>query len=257
MTTIEAIVLGVIQGITEFFPVSSTGHLEIARHLFGLEPSLSFDLFVHIATLLAVAIFFWRELIRLNVKTITLLVIGTIPVGIIGLLFKDQIESMFVIKFLVVEMVINAIICFVIDRKIERRKAASEQGTTDVTKVSYKQALWVGVWQVLGLSPGVTRSGSTVLGGMMQNLDKSTAFTFSFLLSLPAIGAASLLQFVDVYQEGFAGIEPIPYFIGFVASLVSGLLSLFLFRLMLQKARMEIFGWYCLVIAAVLVIFVV
>jgi undecaprenyl-diphosphatase len=252
VTIFEAIVLGAVQGLTEFFPVSSTGHLEIFHRLFGLEADLSFDLFVHVATLIAVAIFFWRELLRLTPKTIGLLVIGTIPVGIVGFFFKDAIEALFVVKFLVFEMLVNAAICFVIDRILEKRKKVAAVGlVTDVTDVSYKHALVVGAFQVFGLSPGVTRSGSTVLGALTQKLDRSTAFTFSFLLSLPAVGAASLLQFVDAYQEGFVGIQPIPYLAGFVAALISGLLSLFLFRMMLQKARMEHFGYYCLAVAAV------
>lgn len=255
MTIVEATALGIVQGLTEFFPVSSTGHLVIVEHLFGIEQNLSFDVFVHAATLVAVILFFWREIISFKPKTVAALIIGSIPVGIVGVFFKDAIETMFTVRFIGVEMLVNAAICFTIDRIIEKRKQKEEKLTSDINEVSFKQAFITGLFQTLGLSPGVTRSGSTVLGGLVQKLDRLTAFKFSFLLSLPAIAGASLLQFADVYQEGFVGIEPISYAAGATAALISGLLSLYLFKLMIEKARMEIFGWYCFVVGVAVLLF--
>lgn len=244
MSIFQALVLGVVQGLTEFLPVSSSGHLVVFQRLFGLTgPHLLFDVVVHTATLMAVVIYFNWRLPTLVRKYWLPLFIGTIPVGIAGLFFKDLIESLFSSLLLVsVMLMITGVINLLTDRLLEH---TGERQTT----IGWRQGLWVGLAQMLAVIPGISRSGSTVFMGINRGLSREAAFEFSFLLSLPAVGGATLLQVVEVVQSEVTLVVA-PLLVGAVSAFIVGLLSLWLLRMMIDKAKFEWFGWYCVVIGS-------
>jgi len=264
MSFVEAIVLGVIQGLTEFLPVSSSGHLVIFQHLFGItEPVLAFDIAVHVGTLMAVVVFFFRDLIaivagalafgadslrqrRLRMPTAeapdarmaVLIIVGSVPTGIIGILFKDSAETLFSSLALVgVSLCVTSALLW----GTHRLKATGiDIGTTGAGK-----ALVVGVVQGLAIIPGISRSGSTIAAGLYLGLNRETAARFSFLLSIPAVAGAGLLGVLDL-----VGGNAIPLSVmaaGMVTSAVVGYGALALLVWIVKQGRMHLFAPYCLV----------
>ena len=172
-------ILGIIQGISEFLPISSTGHLNLAQHLFGSKPSLSLDIFLHLATLLSV-LFFFRKFIKYFFDNLIYIIIASVPVAIIGLLFQEKIDNIFSdIKLLPLFFLITSI--FVLSTKYIK---------STNTRLNYKNALIIGLFQCIALLPGVSRSGTTIMAGLLMGLSPLEAFNFSFALFIPAtIGA--------------------------------------------------------------------
>jgi len=242
MTIFQSLILGIVQGVTEFLPVSSSGHLVLVQYLFGLqEVELSFDILLHLATLLAIIIFFWKQLWQLKFKDLFLIGLGTIPAVVVGLLFKDQIEGLFnAPKLVAVTLLVTGLINFGIDRLLDSKKATKP--------VDYRSALLAGFFQAIAITPGISRSGSTVFGGMLGNLSREEAFRFSFFLAIPAILGASVLQLTDLPTGGLNNLISLPYLVGVLGAFVAGILSLSLFKFMIEKAKFEWFGYYCFIV---------
>ena len=175
-------ILGIIQGISEFLPISSTGHLNLAQYLFKQPVSLSLDIFLHLATLFSV-LFFFRKFIKYFFDNLICIIIASIPVAIIGFLFQDKIDNIFSdIKLLPLFFLITSI--FVLSTKYLKNNN---------TKLNIKNALIIGLFQCIALLPGVSRSGTTIMAGLLMGLSPLEAFNFSFALFIPAtIGAVIL-----------------------------------------------------------------
>lgn len=247
----QAILLGVVQGLTEFLPVSSSGHLVLAQHWLGFEePQLLFDVAVHFSTLFAVAIFFFPVIIKLRFKQWLIIAVGTIPAVVIGLFFKDMIEQLFAAEMIVSgALLVTAGMNFFADKKLESVDAKPDNDLKVEDKISglsWLQAVIIGCFQAFAVIPGISRSGSTLAGGLTQKLDRQTAFTFSFLLSLPAIAGATLLQVLDVVETGSLSLGWPILVVGGLAAFISGYASLWVFKKIVTNARLEVFGWYCL-----------
>lgn len=255
MTVIEALLLGIIQGFTEFLPISSSGHLVFAQYLLGINtPTLTFDIFIHFTTLFAIIVYFAKDLLKITKKEIILLIIGTIPAVFVGLFFKDIIEAAFnSIRYVSLELIASGAINFWIYKKLKKPSDTEIQSLEDV---SYKQALFVGIGQAIAISPGISRSGTTVLTGLLNNFSREQAFRFSFLLAIPAIMGASVLGAIDVIQDPsqLAQISLQSYFVGGLAAFVVGLLSLKLFEYVIKKAQMHYFAAYCVVLGVLMFI---
>lgn len=266
MTIFQALILGLVQGVTEFLPISSSGHLVILQQWFGFTESLlTFDIFIHVATLLAILIFFGRSLLKVTFKEWLMVGIGTIPAVIIGLLFKDQIEALFMADaFIGLELIMTGLINFYIDYRIKHpapeavvaeQQEGHSQGLAGLQFLNPLKSLVVGVAQAIAIIPAISRSGSTVAAGMAVGLDREAAFRYSFLLAIPALAGAGILQFKDVVETGgLAQVEAGPFAVGFVAALVSGVISLSLFRYVIKKAQLKWFGWYCVILGAILLV---
>jgi len=260
----QAILLGIIQGVTEFLPVSSSGHLVLAQYALGFEePQLLFDVAVHFATLFAVAIFFFPILTRLRFKQWLMIAVGTVPAVFIGLFFRDAIEGFFASEVIVsLALLVTAGLNFFADSKLSKeagqarqidqseqtKQTDQKQILENIQDLTWIQAIVVGSFQALAVIPGISRSGSTLAGGLSQKLDRQTAFTFSFLLSLPVIAGATLLQVLDVVETGSLSISIPVLVVGGLAAFFSGYASLWIFKKILTTARLELFGWYCLVL---------
>lgn len=266
MQYIQSIILGLVQGLTEFLPVSSSGHLAIFKNLFGegffesgIASSITFDIMLHLGTLLAVfAVYYkdvWelvREFFRLIAdvfrgrfkvdspyrRMLLMLIVASVPAGVLGILFKGFIETIAAQRLWVVGvcLIITAALLYLSDKIV-----AGNKGMGDLTA---KNSFAVGLFQGAAILPGISRSGATIAGGLFAGFDRAFAVKFSFLLSIPAILGAALIDFKDVLAGG-AGMDAAPALIGVVAAAVSGFLSIrFLMRL-IKKGGFKYFAYYC------------
>ena len=254
MSWIEAIILGIVQGLTEFLPVSSSGHLAIGKVLFGIETSdLSFEVIVHAATVMATIVVFWKDIVallqglfkwKMNAETryILLILLSMIPVFIVGMFFKDYVESIFGSGLLVVgiALIVTALLLFLSETLTARR--GSEGG-----KVTWKSALWMGLAQAVAVIPGLSRSGSTIATGLLCGVKKEEVTRFSFLMVLvPILGEA----FLDVVGGDFgqSTVGTLPLALGFVAAFLSGLFACKVMIAIVKKAKLKWFALYCVLV---------
>jgi len=251
MNSVEALLLGVLQGATEFLPVSSSGHLVLAQHLLGdfEQPGVLFDVLLHVGTLVAVVIYFRRDLAGLlsslwrrdeqaavQRRMVLLLVAGSVPTAIIGLLFKDLLVGLFERPLLVCFMLlVTGGLLWLAERL--RSRAGSR------TELSFADALLVGTVQGCAIIPGISRSGSTIATLLLRGVDGETAARFSFLLSLPAVFGAALLS-LDELNQVPAG-TTLPYLGGAVAALVTGLFCIHFLLGVIRRRRLHWFAFYC------------
>lgn len=252
MTTIEALLLGIIQGLTEFLPVSSSGHLVIFQHLFGIkEAPLTFDILVHMGTLLAVFIAFWTDIagiIRRPFDKLTyLILIGIIPAGLAGYFFADifakAFESLLVVGL---GLIFTGFVLIVSERVANRRWIGK-----NVDEMSYKDALFIGLLQALAIFPGISRSGSTIAAGLLAGLDREFAARFSFLLSIPVILGAGVFQLKDAVLEGLPQAVIVSYTVGTVAAAIFGYLAIILLLRLVRGGKLSYFSYYCWGLAAI------
>ena len=267
MSWFEALILGIVQGLTEFLPVSSSGHLAIGKALFGIETSdLSFEVAVHAATVLATLVVFWKDIVKLlqdlfkfkmndGTKYILLILISMIPVFIVGMFFKDYVENIFGSGLLVVGccLIVTAFLLF-LSETLSARRAAKEASDGAVGKeMSVKSALWMGLAQSIAVLPGLSRSGSTIATGLLCGVKREEVTRFSFLMVLvPILGEA----FLDVVGGDFAAssVGVLPLCIGFVAAFISGLFACKVMIAIVKKARLRWFALYCLIVGLACII---
>ena len=246
----KAIALGALQGLTEFLPVSSSGHLVIAQHLLGVgEGQVAFDVAVHLGTLAAVLIVFRKEILsmvlgvagrdRLGLRRVWLVVVGSIPAGVVGVLFKDTLEGLFSSVLAAALGLIFTGAWLMLTRWIPPgRRGPAETGAG--------RALWVGIMQALAIIPGVSRSGTTIGAGLVAGLERGWAGAFSFLLAIPAITGASLLE-----VRAIARVELAPVLAGALTAAVVGWAALKVLMGVVKAGRLHVFAWYCWALAAI------
>ncbi|MBI5222384.1 MAG: undecaprenyl-diphosphatase UppP [Candidatus Magasanikbacteria bacterium] len=257
MGILQAGVLGIIQGLTEFLPVSSSGHLIFLPKLFGwADQGLAFDAIIHLGTLIAVVWYFRRRLWdivaerRGEQRKLGLLILLTvIPAGVAGLLFGDWIETHLrgvgVVAF---GMIFWGIVLYVAEVKSKKHEVKS----LDVA--SWKAALFVGCAQAIALVPGTSRSGITMTAGLFSKLDKKSAAEFSFLISVPIIALAGLKSLFDLWRDGFSDLNWLALSVGLVAAALSGLLAIWGLLKMLQKWSFKPFVVYRIVIGILIIL---
>ena len=254
MGIFEAILLGIIQGIAEFLPISSSGHLALAQQVFGIEEaSLSFDVLLHVGTLIPVCVIYWKsiwELLRKPFQKMTLfLIVGTIPAVVAALVLGDAIESLFSsLLFLAGGFALTGVVLLIAD-KIR----PGEKTERDMTVVD---ALVIGCAQGVAIAPSISRSGSTISASLLRGLNRETAARFSFLLSIPAILGAAVLELKDVLGGGviFEGIPVESLVAGFLAAMLSGYLAIQFMLKLIQKAKLKVFSVYLFALAVFVVV---
>jgi len=251
----EIIVLSIIQGVAEFLPISSSGHLVIAQHLFGLtnpESNLLLIVLLHLASLIAIFICFYDEIIDIitnNFKVLFLIIVGTIPAGLIGFFFAGYIEQLFTRPFLVgIGLMLTGL--YMLLSELHWRGSP-----TSLERATIKQALWVGIAQAVAIIPGISRSGLTLATGLFNDWEKQAAIKFSFLLAIPVIAGASLLKLKD-FSKLSVSFQPIPILVGFIICLGVSLLSISFLVRMVRRGHLSYFAWYCLLAGLATIIFV-
>jgi len=245
MSYSQAIILAIVQGLTEFLPISSSGHLVIFQKLFNLtEPPVLFDVLVHVGTLGAVLVYFRKGLIKISQKTIWLVIIGTIPAAIIGLLLQDYISQIFnSLKLVGVALLITGGLLLSRRFKSLNRRFNS---------LKWQDAIFVGCFQALAIIPGISRSGSTIVSGLWRKLDRKTAFQFSFYLAIPAILGALALQTPDLLYSSCGYLKQ--GILGMIIAGVIGCGALKILEKILISAKLWIFGFYCLVLGIIVLL---
>lgn len=245
---IKAIILGVIQGLTEFLPVSSTAHLIITPWIFGWKgsvDSLSFDIAVHTGTLMSLLYCFWKDWIDIffkERKILVYLIIGTIPAAIAGITLHDFIESQLRNPLIIVFTLVSVGIIMLI---------AERTGKKQRDNVNFSDALIIGVAQAVALIPGVSRSGITITAGLFKGLDRAYAAKFSFLLSTPAIAGAATLDFYKSLKIGYSHDYTL-FAAGIVTAFITGVLAIKFLLSFLKKYPLNVFIYYRWVLAGVI-----
>jgi len=247
----EAIVLGLVQGLTEFLPISSSGHLVIFQRLFGLRDVISFDVAVHFATLVAVCAVFWKDIIEMLKRPFSklplLIVVGTIPTALIGFLFKDFFEMIFDSAVtLGFEFLITGLVLLYAESVRTKNKGLKE--------MSYGDATVVGVAQGLAILPAVSRSGLTLAGSLARGLNREFALKFSFLMSIPAILGATVLDVYDTVKAGSLNVAVGPLIVGMLVAAVSGYLTVKFMLKIFSKTSLKVFSYYVFVLGTLIII---
>lgn len=256
MTIIESIILGAVQGLTEFLPISSSGHLVLFQKLFSInEPPIFFDTLIHVATLLAIIIYLRKEILYIlktlknidTIKLVLLIVLATLPAVLVGLFLQDKIDQIFNSLALVA-------VCFFITSAILFATYFFKNESKDLKNINWLDALFIGVFQALAILPGVSRSGATISASIFRNFKREDAFKFSFLLAIPVISGAFVLQFA---KQGFNLLNgsPIVNLLGFVFAFIFGILSLNIIEKVLIKGKLHYFAVYCFLLGALILIF--
>lgn len=238
MTFIQSIFLSIIQGITEFLPVSSDGHLNLFQHFFKLTPSLDFDIFLHAATFLSV-IFFFRHQTKYFFANLKYIIIGSIPALVIGVLFKDQIESVAASPYLLPYFFLFTGIMVLSTRFI----------ITKDKPLNYFSAFVIGIFQALAILPAVSRSGGTIFSALLLGLSPQNAFNFSFSLFIPVTFGAIVLGFKDIISSNFLTLNNL---IAFVVTALVGYFVLNIFQKITVNKKFWIFGIYVIILACFL-----
>ncbi|MCR5243475.1 MAG: undecaprenyl-diphosphate phosphatase [Bacteroidales bacterium] len=264
----QALLLGIVQGLTEFLPVSSSGHLMIFKELVGADAEgfLDFTVTVHFATVLSTIVVFWSSIwsllkgffkFRYNDETdyVLKLLVSVIPVGIVGFMFKDKVEALFGDNLVTVGvgLCITAVLLFLSDVLAGRKPVVRE--STARNGIGYWQALLVGVGQAFAVAPGVSRSGTTIATGLISGVRRDVMAQFSFLMVLIPIIGEQLLDILKVAtgEVSFGGgVGPVALVFGFVAAFFSGLFACKVMIALVRKARLGWFSLYCVLVAVLI-----
>ena len=267
MDIFQGIIIGIVQGLTEFLPVSSSAHLIFIQNILGVESSLAFDVFLHLGTLLAVMWFFRGDIYRM-LKALWLslgdiiqgkfregfytdpykrlawyVILATIPVGIVGILFEDTVDSLFSGA-----LYVPAFFLFVTGTILYLSQRMNT-GTINFNNIGKKEALFMGLGQACAVLPGLSRSGTTIAAGLVADLDKEFAAKFSFILSIPAILGAFVVQLKDI--GGALNVDFLPIFLGFIAAFIAGYIAIKWMLDLIQNKNLDIFAYYCWVVGIV------
>ena len=267
MDILQGIIIGIVQGLTEFLPVSSSAHLVFIQNILGVQSSLAFDTFLHLGSLLAVLWFFRADIIKMILSWISSLsdilhgrfregfyddpykrlawyvIIATIPVGLAGVFFEDSVDALFSGA-----LYVPAFFLFVTGTILYLSQRMTS-GSINFRNITGKHALFMGLGQACAILPGLSRSGTTIAAGLVAGLDKEFAAKFSFILSIPAILGAFILQVKDIGSAMDANFLPV--FLGFVAAFISGYIAIKWMLDLIQKRNLDIFAYYCWIVGIV------
>lgn len=265
MTLFQSIFLGIVQGLTEFLPVSSSGHLVIVPHLFGWDipaaDAFVFDVLVQVATLVGVFAYFWRDLLSIARETLKALREGkpfataqarlgwyiffaTLPAGWIGLVFRNQIKDIFNSAIVAAFFLLLTATLLLLGERLGKHNRSLDS-------LNWKDAIFIGAFQALALFPGVSRSGATITGAMTRDLERPAAARFSFLMSIPIMLAAGLMATLDLLKTPHLA-DLLPVFIpGFLAAAIVGYLAIGWLLGFLARRPLYVFAIYCIVISLI------
>lgn len=272
MDIIQAIIIGIVQGLTEFLPISSSAHLVFLPEIMGVQSSLAFDTLLHIGTLVAIFAYFWNDIINMiksffssladiprgqfkknfqedqYKKLAWLVIIGTIPAGIAGILFKSNFESLFSSILAVgIFLIITGFLLWGSERFSQRIRPEDRK---PLKKLTIKNSLIVGIAQAFAIAPGISRSGATISAGLFLGFERELAARYSFLLSIPAILGAALVQAKDITSLDMSTAALVA---GFLAAAISGYLAIKFMLKLIKERSLLIFAYYCWIVGIIAV----
>lgn len=252
MSITQAIILGIVQGITEFFPISSSGHLVILQNLFGFkEPMLAFDIFLHFGTIVSILIFFWKDILAMfkgKSPILKFVIIGSIPTFIIAILFQKIVKGLFASPLVTgYSLIITGAFLLVASFFAIYNKTLRHNKDLTITNVTI-----IGIAQGISIVPGISRSGTTIGTSLIAGLREDTAIKFSFLLSIPAVLGANLLKMKEIYGN-LIGVDAVPFLAGSLAAMATGIIAIRVLYSVLKKNLFFLFGIYCLLMGAAVI----
>ncbi len=272
MNTFQAIVLGLIQGLTEFLPVSSSGHLAIFENILNVDENnvLFFAAMLHMGTLASVFVMYWKDIVELvkeffatlkdlgQTKSLqinknptrrlgVMIIISAIPTGLIGFLFSDLFESLFTkMIFVGIGLLITGTCLFIVER--------IGKGKKTVYGMRFRDAFFIGLCQAVAIAPGISRSGSTLVGGLLCKINRPLAVKFAFLMSIPPIAASGILELKNAMSQGMAGVSMIALILGVAISFVSGVIAIKWMINIVTKKSLVIFSFYTWAVGVLVIV---
>jgi len=255
VTLIEVFILAVVQGLTEWLPVSSSGHLVITQKVLGVNPPLIFDVMLHVGTLMVVLTVFRKDiadiikaLVRRDFETeegklALFIAVGSVPIAIIGFVFYDFLKSLFSNLLAVgIALLITGCVLFFSEKRIGNKK------------IGILDSLLIGLAQGITIIPGISRSGVTVATGLLRRVDKATAFKYSFLLSVPTVIGATVMESKEL---AVANVDMTPLFLGAIISMIVGYASLKLLQKIVMNEKFHLFAYYCWTVGLAIILFII
>jgi undecaprenyl-diphosphatase len=257
MTFLEAVVIAIVEGITEFLPISSTGHMIVTSSFLGIEDqpfTKMFEVVIQLGAILSVVVLYRKKFFDFSRAQFFLkLLVAVIPALVFGFLFSKRIKMLMESNLTVaIMLLVGGIVLLFIDNLFK------DQPVKEEADISYKKALTIGFWQVISMIPGVSRSAASIIGGMQQGLTRKLAAEFSFYLAVPTMFAATAKSLLDWYQErgSFTSDEVKLLAVGNVVAFVVALLAISFFISYLQKHGFKLFGWYRIVVGILLLVLI-
>jgi len=250
----QAIIIGIIEGFTEFLPISSTGHMIIASEFLGISQDAltkAYEVIIQFAAILAVMVIYKEKITFKQIDLWQKLFVAFLPLAIVGYIFKDQIKTLFTVEVVAWMFIVGGFIFLIVEYFYEEKKAH----VTHVEKVNYKQALWVGIAQIFSLIPGTSRAGATIIGGLLVGLDRKTSMEFSFLLAIPVMAAVTGYDLLKHYQD-FADANWGAFIAGFIAAFIVAYLTIKLFLAFIQRFTFVAFGIYRIIFGVILLMMI-
>lgn len=256
MTLLQSIILGIVEGVTEFLPISSTGHMILVAHFMKIAASADLDTFeivVQLGAILAVIVSYHKKLLRIEIWK--KLIVAFIPTGIVGVIVFPYIKHLLSSPILVaVMLILGGIAILLVEKKYA--KETHEREELEITTISYKHALILGAFQALAIIPGVSRSGAIIIGGLLQRISRKALIEFTFLLAVPTMTVATLYTLIKKHDDlSASAISPI-----IVGTIISFIVAFAIIRFALaylRKHNFNIFGWYRIVVGIILLVVLV
>ncbi len=250
MDIFSAIIIGIIEGFTEFLPISSTGHMIVASRFLGVEESelnKAYEVIIQFAAIIAVMLAYRSKLSLKKIELWKKVMVAFFPLLVVGFIFKDQIKMLFSVEVVATMFIVGGVLFLIVERFYKE----SHIRVHDIESVSFRQTLWIGIAQVFSLVPGTSRAGATIIGGMLTGLDRKSSAEFSFLLAIPVMGAVSGYDLLKHYHE-FANADYTGFAVGFVVAFVVAYLTIKLFMAFLERFTFVAFGIYRIIFGLLL-----
>ncbi len=254
MSIYDSFILGIIEGITEFLPISSTGHLIVASKFLGVSQTSitkAYEVIIQFAAILAVVLNYPSKFTFSYINLWTKVFIAFLPLAIIGFIFSDYIKAMFSIKIVAWMFIIGGIVFLIVEKFYDETKHI----TSDVDKITFRQSLYIGLAQVFALIPGTSRAGSSIIGAMLVGLNRKASAEFSFLLAFPVMCATTAYDILKYYEELMVFKNLINLIIGFIVSFIVAFIAIKLFLKFLENFTFVIFGIYRIIFGFLLLTF--
>ena len=247
LSLVNALILGIVEGLTEFLPVSSTAHLDLARYAMRLQDTdyiKSFEIIIQLGAILSVVVLYWKKFF--NWEILAKLVVAFIPTGILGLTLYKVIKGYLLGNMTVIlsALIIGGVLLILFERYHDKTDAE-----VDFSEITYKRAFLIGLFQSVAMIPGVSRSAATIVGGSMIGISKRTIVEFSFMLAVPTMAAATLLDLLKNYENLSTNFPALA--VGFVVSFLTAIIAIKSFLTFVKRRAFSAFGWYRIVLAVV------
>ncbi|MCK5110746.1 MAG: undecaprenyl-diphosphate phosphatase [Arcobacteraceae bacterium] len=255
MDIFQSILLGIIEGFTEFLPISSTGHLIIASKFLNIDQNhvtKAYEVIIQFAAILAVVLNYKDKFSPSKIELWKKLILAFIPIGAVGFIFSSQIKAMFNIEIVAIMFIVGGIVFLIVERFYKE----TDRHIDDIEKVTYKQALYIGLAQIFALIPGTSRAGSTIIGAMLVGLNRKASAEFSFLLAFPVMCATTGYDLLKHYKD-FSDANLIVLAVGFVVAFIVAYLTIKLFLKFLENFTFVAFGIYRIVFGIILLVWFV